>query len=203
MLLPPGLPTGPPIEYPSIVARVRDYLAALARSRPLVLLLEDLHWADVASLDLLRVVARRLADLPVLLLGTYRGEDVGHGHPLFALLPLLVREARADRLDLQPLDRDAIGGLVAGRYALTAAEAIRLTDYLAGRTEGNALFLGEVGLGGEVRPVSQAERRLGEAARMGTRVAYLAERGVPRRVPDGMQAVGLRTVRELFERLFR
>ena len=44
------------------------------------------------------------------------------GHPLFTLLPLLVREARAARLDLRPLDREAIGALAAARYALTAAD---------------------------------------------------------------------------------
>ena len=99
---------------------------------------------------------------------------------------------------------NVVGGLrlqePAGDLAVAAALASSVFDTAL---PADALFLGEVGLGGEVRPVSQAERRLGEAARMGTRVAYLAERGVPRRVPDGMQAVGLRTVRDLFERLFR
>jgi DNA repair protein RadA/Sms len=99
---------------------------------------------------------------------------------------------------------NVVGGLrlqePAGDLAVAAALASSVFD---AALPSDAIFLGEVGLGGEVRPVSQAERRLGEAARMGMRTAYLAERGVPRRVPDGMQAVGIRTVRELFERLFR
>jgi DNA repair protein RadA/Sms len=66
----------------------------------------------------------------------------------------------------------------------------------------DAVFVGEVGLGGEIRPVSQTERRLAEAAKMGMTVAYLAERGVPRRPPAGIRPVGVRTVRELFERVF-
>jgi len=66
----------------------------------------------------------------------------------------------------------------------------------------DAVFLGELGLGGEIRPVSQAERRLAEAAKMGMTRAYMAERGVPRRAPRDIQAVGVRSVSELFERLF-
>jgi DNA repair protein RadA/Sms len=64
------------------------------------------------------------------------------------------------------------------------------------------VFVGEVGLGGEIRPVSQTERRLAEAAKMGMTTAYVAERGVPKRGARDIRAVGVRTVRELFERVF-
>jgi DNA-binding CsgD family transcriptional regulator len=128
----------------SLILQARAYLTALAARRPLVLLLDDLHWADPASLDLLRVVARGLAGRPLLLLATYRAEEIGGTHPLAVLLPLLVGEARAARLDLRPLDRAAIAALVAARYALGAADRSRLVDYLAGRSEGNPLFLGEL-----------------------------------------------------------
>ena len=67
----------------------------------------------------------------------------------------------------------------------------------------DAVFLGEVGLGGEIRPVSQSERRLAEAAKMGMTTAYMSERGVPRRTPAGIHAVGVRTVADLFRPLFR
>ncbi|MDP9372585.1 MAG: AAA family ATPase, partial [Chloroflexota bacterium] len=128
----------------AIVRRVLAYLAALAARQPLVLLLEDLHWADPASLDLLRATGRAPAHRPVLLLATYRTDEVVNDHPLAALLPTLVRESRAERLDLRPLDAGAIGALVAARYALADAEQDRLMRYLAARTEGNALFLGEL-----------------------------------------------------------
>ncbi|HET9015418.1 MAG TPA: AAA family ATPase [Thermomicrobiaceae bacterium] len=123
---------------------VRDFLVALARARPLVILLEDLHWADGASLDLLRAVARRLASLPILLLATYRGDEVVRGHPLYRLLPLLVREALAVRLDLAPLGDDHVRALLDHDYRLPAADADRLTTYLQARAEGNPLFLGEL-----------------------------------------------------------
>jgi DNA repair protein RadA/Sms len=66
----------------------------------------------------------------------------------------------------------------------------------------DALFLGEVGLGGEIRPVAQTERRLAEAQKMGLRRAYVAERSVPKRGTRDIQVVGVRTIRDLFERLF-
>ena len=51
--------------------------------------------------------------------------------------------------------------------------------------------------------MSQAERRLAEAANMGMTTAYLAERAVPKRLPRGLRAVGVRTLAELFERIFQ
>jgi DNA repair protein RadA/Sms len=66
----------------------------------------------------------------------------------------------------------------------------------------DAVFIGEVGLGGEVRPVSQAERRLAEAAQLGFRTVYLSERNVPRRVPDGIRARGVGSIAALFQGLF-
>ncbi|HEX5506247.1 MAG TPA: BREX system ATP-binding domain-containing protein, partial [Thermomicrobiales bacterium] len=127
----------------ALFAVVRDYLAALAARRPLVLLLDDLHWGDPASLDLLRVLARGLADLPLLLLATYRSDELTRRHPLYALLPLLVREARAERLDLHPLDEAGLRELAAC-YTLPEADAARLVAYLRGRAEGNPFFAGEL-----------------------------------------------------------
>ncbi len=143
-VLPPGRDGAALASQEAILHRVRDYLAALAARHPLILLLDDLHWADPATLDLLRILGRDLDHQPVLVLATYRADEVADDHALAALLPLLVREARAARLDLRPLDQAAIGALVAARYALAAAGRDRLVAYLAGRTEGNALFLGEL-----------------------------------------------------------
>ena len=66
----------------------------------------------------------------------------------------------------------------------------------------DAVFIGEVGLGGEVRPVSQVERRVAEAANMGMHRVFLAERGVPKRAPKGVEMVGVRTIQQLFSRVF-
>ena len=68
----------------------------------------------------------------------------------------------------------------------------------------DAVFVGEVGLGGEVRPVSQVERRIAEAANMGMTRVYVAERGVPKRsgANRDLHVIGVRTIGELFQRLF-
>src|SRR5262245_29889342 len=71
-----------PTSQAALFAQARAFLVAAAEERPLVVVLEDLHWADAASLDLLRFLARGLDALPLLLLATYRGEEVGRRHPL-------------------------------------------------------------------------------------------------------------------------
>ena len=128
----------------ALFGQVRDALAATASRQPLVLLLDDLHWADPASLDLLRSLARQLAAIPLLLLVTYRSDELTRRHPLYALLPALVREARADRLDLRRLDAEATRALVRARYALPGAEEGRLAAYLHDRAAGNPFYLGEL-----------------------------------------------------------
>jgi len=128
----------------ALFVQVRDYLAALAATRPLVLLLDDLHWADPASLDLLRVLARGLADQPILLLATYRADEITRRHPLYALLPLLAREGRAVQIDLRRLGAAALRALVRARYPLPATDEDRLVAYLVGRAEGNPFYTGEL-----------------------------------------------------------
>jgi DNA-binding CsgD family transcriptional regulator len=127
----------------ALFAQVRDFLATMAAQRPLLAVLEDLHWADSASLDLLRFVARGLDGMPVLVVATYRGEELERRHPLSALVPLLVREAPTERLSLRPLDIAAAQELVRARHALADTAARRLATYLIERTAGNALFLTE------------------------------------------------------------
>ena len=108
-----------------LFVQVRDFLTALATRRPLVSLLDDLQWADPASLDLLRYLARGLEALPVILLVTYRSDELRR-HPLYALLPQLSREAGAVRLELGGLDEVAVRALVAARYELPNHDAARL-----------------------------------------------------------------------------
>ncbi len=123
---------------------VRDFFAAAAEKQPLVLLLEDFQWADAASLDLLRFLARSPISLRMLLIVTYRPDELDRHHPLNQILPMLVRESRPIRLDLGPLSFDALRDLVNIRYLLADPDERRLVAYLARRTEGNALFTSEV-----------------------------------------------------------
>jgi len=129
-----------------LFAQVRDRLQAAATAQALVLVLEDLHWSDVGSLDLLRWIARNTRDMRLLMIATYRPDDVTQRHPLFALLPLLVREVDPVRLDLRRLEPDAVRALVTDRYQLALAkpEQSRLVEYLEQHADGNPLYIGEL-----------------------------------------------------------
>jgi hypothetical protein len=133
-----------PVSQAFIVARVRDYLAALATQQPVVILLDDLHWSDPASLDLLRLLGRELASMPVLIIVAYRDDQVTHSHPLSTIVPLLIHESRTRRIELRRLDAANIGALVTAQYALDETDHGRLVRYLVGRAEGNPFFLTEV-----------------------------------------------------------
>lgn len=132
------------VSQASLFAQVRDFLSRMTAESPLLLLLEDCQWADIASLDLLRALARVANGLSLLLVATYRGEELDRRHPLHTMLPLLVREARAERLEVRPFDRTGVEALIATRYRLSRPDAARLGTYLLARTEGNPLFLTEL-----------------------------------------------------------
>jgi DNA-binding CsgD family transcriptional regulator len=128
----------------AIFEQIRASCAELAARQPVVALLDDVHWADPASLDLLRFLARDLARLPVLLIVTYRADELTRRHPLYALLPLIVREARAERLDLRRLGRDDARALVRASHRLPTPDEERLVAYLQDHAEGNPFYLGEL-----------------------------------------------------------
>lgn len=120
--------------------RAQEFLAAVAEQHPLLLILEDLHWSDPASLELLRFVSRNLTGLRILLVVTYRDDEVTRQSPLYRLLPTLVRESGAHRIELRRLGEAAIGELVAAGYPLPEADERRLVSYLADLAGGNAFF---------------------------------------------------------------
>ncbi len=127
-----------------LVDRTWDALATIAAEQPLLIILEDLHWSDAASIDLLRVVARRLKDQRILLAVTYRSDELTRHNPLYQILPLLIRESATQRVDVQPLSPEATSALIAIRYPLDAANHARLVGWLTDRAEGNPFFLEEL-----------------------------------------------------------
>jgi DNA repair protein RadA/Sms len=84
----------------------------------------------------------------------------------------------------------------AGDLAIAAALASSISDK---PVSPDTVFIGEVGLGGEIRPVSQVERRLAEAEKMGMRTAYVAKRAVPARTLKNLRVRGVETVNDAFE----
>jgi len=136
--------------------------------------------------------------------GTPQRVSTGYDGRRLALL-LAVLDKRAG-LSFSQLDvfLNVVGGVRMQEPAGDLAVASALASSVYDRTvSSSAIFLGEVGLGGEIRPVSQTERRLGEAAKMGMTTAYMAERGVPKRGTKGIEVVGVRTLDSLFSRLFQ
>ncbi|MFW6075198.1 MAG: helix-turn-helix transcriptional regulator [Chloroflexota bacterium] len=116
----------------------------LAADRPLALVLEDVHWSDQTSLDLMRRLARRLTDVPILLIATYRDLDLVPELPLYSLLPHLVRESVTLRVTLQPLQREAMRQLIRSRYELSNSDEVRLASHIASHAEGNPFFIEEL-----------------------------------------------------------
>ena len=141
----PGLPE--PTALDSEGARFRlfdataEFLRAAAEERPTLLVLDDLHAADMPSLLLLQFVARELASSRLLVIGALRDVDPVPGHALSAVLAELAREPVTRRLALGGLSEEDIGEYV----ALTASEIASpdLVSALHERTEGNPLFVGE------------------------------------------------------------
>ena len=123
---------------------VSTFLAEIAARQPLVLLLEDLHWSDAESLALLRYVSRSLAGHRILLVATYRDDELTRRHPFAQLLPRLIREASAERVAVRQLDSNAIRDLIGERYNLMEDDQGRLAGYLEERSEGNPLYVEEL-----------------------------------------------------------
>jgi DNA-binding CsgD family transcriptional regulator len=128
----------------ALFQQVLDFFTALTTTQPVVVLLDDAHWMDAASLDLLRSLGRSLAPQALVLLVTYRADELTRRHPLYQVLPVLVREASALRLSMQPLESQDTEALVERRFAFPAADATRLVAYLDRRGEGNPFFIGEL-----------------------------------------------------------
>jgi tetratricopeptide (TPR) repeat protein len=122
---------------------VGGFLAALAAETPLVVVLDDLHWADSASLELLLHLARRAAGDRVLLVGTYRDVEVNRQHPLEAALGELVRERLVEEIRLRGLSPAGTAALIGVHFGLEDVSA-ELRDLLHARTEGNPFFIEEV-----------------------------------------------------------
>jgi tetratricopeptide (TPR) repeat protein len=127
----------------ALFANAFESLTVAASEGPLILVLEDMHWADAASLEFLRYVARQIGDIPILLIATYRDTDLDRRHPLNSMLPILVRESGATRINLRPLDVSAVTDLVGDHYDLSPTDESRVVQYLLERAEGNPFFIEE------------------------------------------------------------
>lgn len=142
----PDLPPSPLLDADAerlrLFESVASFLHHAAAVQPLVLVLDDLHWADRPSLLLLAHLARRFEHERVLLVGTYRDVDVDRTHPLADTLALLRRERLHQRLALTGLPRDDVKALIADLGDQEPTEGF--TDTITRATEGNPLFVAEI-----------------------------------------------------------
>ena len=120
----------------------RDFLSSLSKQRPIVWLLDDLHWADESSLMLLQHLAQGLDDLPVLVLGTYRDVELEVGKPFEKALAQLVRQRLARRMALKRLPQASVADLLAILGGGQPPES--LVKIIYQETEGNPFFVEEV-----------------------------------------------------------
>ncbi len=120
---------------------VASLLREVAGSRPTILVLDDVHWADGSTLLLLRYVARAVGAAPLLILGTYRETEVPEGHPLSDTLAELRRARTLTVVSLAGLDTDHVAVLIQDRGAQLAEGVVHA---VARRTEGNPFFVEEV-----------------------------------------------------------
>ena len=142
----PGLPPAPQLEPAQARLRLFDSITAFLKTasqrQPLVLVLDDLHWADQPSLALLQFVARELGGARLLIIGTYRDMELSRQHPLAEALGELTRERLFQRVLLRGLTQEDLGRFIEMTSGNTAPRG--LVEAVHTQTEGNPLFVTEV-----------------------------------------------------------
>jgi predicted ATPase len=148
------------IESDSRAQVFRSFLATLQRApRPTLAVFEDVHWADEATLDLLRFLGRRLHTTRTLLVATFRDDEVGPKHPLKKVIGDLATSGAVRRLTLLPLSESAVRMLAKGA-TVDPGELHR-------QTGGNPFFVTEVlAAGGHGIPPTVCDAVLARAARL-------------------------------------
>ena len=133
---------GPEEEKRRLFAAMTHFFTDQATQHPVLLVVEDVHWCDDLSLEFLLHLARRCRDVPLLLLVTYRSDEL---HPGFRQwLTQLDRERLTQEFALGPLSRSDIDGMVRAILALDHAVDADLLDTLSTLSEGNPFFVEEL-----------------------------------------------------------
>jgi DNA-binding CsgD family transcriptional regulator len=168
-------PLGPVLDIATVIGGELDRLVAAATPRhlllhaflaeldqastPTVVIIEDVHWADEASLDLLRFLGRRLGASHGLVIATYRDDEIGTAHPLRRVLGDLATAPAVRRLALAPLTLDGVRVLVEG----SGLDAVALHR----QTGGNPFYATEIlALGAPGIPATVRDAVLARAARL-------------------------------------
>ncbi len=193
----PDLPSrlGPAMPMPAVPPELERFqlfdattqlLINASRDSPLVVFLDDLHWADEASVQLFEYVARNAASESILLLGSYRPEDLVKGGPLEKCLYELNRIRRLDQIRLGRLAQEDVRTLIARTLLVDRVDST-LFSLVNERTGGNPFFVEELTLS------------LREEGHIVTNAGSAAWRGGPVRLPESVQHL----IQRRFSRLSR
>jgi DNA-binding NarL/FixJ family response regulator len=143
------LPQLAEVDQPPATARhgqllemVLGLVGRLAQDRPLLLVVEDLHWADRSTLELMTFLVRALREVPVLLVMTYRFDELHRHHPLRPLLASWERARSVTRVGLEPLTRAEVSSQLDA--ILGGEPPTAMVDSVFERSGGNAYFVEEV-----------------------------------------------------------
>lgn len=175
-----------------VAAGVHALLSAAATERPVLVIIEDVHWADHSSRDLLTLLLTRGFTAPVSLVVTYRSDDLHRRHPLHDVLAVWTHLPLVTRVDLGPLPTVEMHQLV--RSLEDAPSATSRVSAVVDRAGGNPFFAEELVAGGDTSATSLdltrllrvRLERLDESARLLVRAASLAGRSVD---PDLLREV--------------
>ena len=140
--IPAALELAPDQQRRYLFNKYREYLERSCRLGSVVVLLDDLHWADDATLSLLEHIAGYAADLPLFILGTYRDVELEVNRPFARVLESLTRQRLATRLVLRRLDEAGVNALLAALGG--SAPPAPLVQVIVKETEGNPFFVEEV-----------------------------------------------------------
>ena len=143
--LPPSRATDPDTERYLLFAAVVGLLSQASQHQTIVLVLDDLQWADAGSLELLRYLIASDQPMAVLVLGTFRDTELSQSHPLLNTLAALQRQVKVTRLELTGLDNTAVVALMEAMAGDALDEAgVSLAQAVRRETDGNPFFVSEV-----------------------------------------------------------
>ena len=148
--------------------QIASVLADELSRRPTVLVLEDMHWADEATLDVVRLLGRRVHALPAVVAASYRSDELARTHPLRMLFGELASERAIARLEVPPLSVGAVTKLAEG-HGIDGEDLFR-------KTNGNPFFVSEVLAGGAGQaPETVRDAVIARSARLSDSARRLTE----------------------------
>jgi class 3 adenylate cyclase/tetratricopeptide (TPR) repeat protein len=175
--LPPPRQSDPETERYLLYAAAAGLLEAAGEQKPLLLILDDLQWADGPTLSLLRHVVSAGASIPAMVVGTYRDSELSHDHPLTALLADLHREQGVERLKLTGLlSEDVLALMEAAAGHELDRDGQALAEEITRETAGNPFFAAEL-----LRHLTESGAIVEEGGRWRL-VGHVAELGLPQSV---------------------